>query len=50
MDMPERGALTLVRLIGTLLIPVTLLEVGLTVADAYAPQHPHPVPVLTVQL
>jgi hypothetical protein len=46
----ERGALKLARLIGTLLIVVSLLEVMLTVADAYAVRHPHPVPVGTVVL
>ena len=46
----ERGALNLARLIGTLLLVVSLLEVVLTIADAYAPRHPHPVSVITVIL
>ena len=46
----DNGALKLARLIGTLLVVISLLEVMLTVADAYAPRHPHPVPVVTVIL
>ena len=50
MDSPERGALTLVRLIGAVMLLCSLLEVVLLVADAYAIHHPHPVPVLAVIL
>ena len=50
MDAPERGALTLVRLIGAMLIVATLLQLGLYLAKCYMPKHPVPVSTLTVIL
>jgi hypothetical protein len=48
MDAPERGALTLVRLIGVMLVVATLLELGLYFAECHAPKHPRPVELLPV--
>jgi hypothetical protein len=39
MDAPERGALTLVRLIGAVLIVASLLELGLYWAECHMPRH-----------
>lgn len=50
MDAPERGALTLVRLIGALLIVATILELGLYWAKCWSPRHPTPVEVIPVSL
>ena len=50
MDSPERGALTLVRLIGVLTIVLSLLELGLYLANCYVPRHPVPVRPLAVVL
>jgi hypothetical protein len=49
MDAPQRGALTLVRLIAGVLIVWSLLELGLYWAECSNPRHPlpmHAVPVL----
>jgi hypothetical protein len=49
MDAPERGALTLVRLIGVMLVVATIFELGLYLAKCYMPNHRmpvEPVPVL----
>jgi hypothetical protein len=43
MEAPERGALTLVRLIGVLFIVGAILELGLYFAECHAPKHPRPV-------
>jgi len=50
MDAPERGALTLVRLIGVMFLVAALLEVGLYLAECRAPRNPRPVEVLPVLL
>jgi hypothetical protein len=43
MDAPERGALTLVRLIGALCVVATILELGLYWARCSIPSHRVPV-------
>lgn len=48
MDAPERGALTLVRLIGVTLIVATILELGLYWAMCHNPKNPVPMEVLPV--
>jgi hypothetical protein len=48
MDAPERGALTLVRLVGVMLVVTTILELGLYFAECHAPKHPRPVEALPV--
>ena len=50
MDAPERGALTLVRLIGVMLMVSTLLELGLYWAKCSMPSHRVPVEVVPVLL
>jgi len=50
MDAPERGALTLVRLVGVILIVWTILDLGLYWAKCSNPQHPMPVQVVPVLL
>lgn len=50
MDAPERGALTLVRLIGVVLIVWTILDLGLYWAKCANPKHPMPVEVIPVLL
>ena len=50
MDAPARGALTLVRLIGVLLVVASLLELGLYWAKCANPRHPVPVEVLPVAI
>ena len=50
MDTPERGALTLVRLIGVVLIVWTILDLGLYWAKCANPKHPMPVEVIPVLL
>ena len=50
MDAPERGALTLVRLIGVMWLVAVLLEVGLYLAECHAPKHPRPVELAPVLL
>ena len=50
MDSPERGALTLVRLLGALLLVLSFLELGLYLAKCYIPRHPVPVQPLAVAL
>jgi hypothetical protein len=48
MDAPERGALTLVRLIGVMLVVGAILELGLYYAECHAPKHPQPVELMPV--
>ncbi len=43
MDAPERGALTLVRLIGVMFLVAALLEVGLYLAECHVPKPQRPV-------
>ena len=50
MDAPERGALTLVRLIGVILILWTVFDLGLYWAMCANPRHPVPVEVIPVVL
>jgi hypothetical protein len=50
MDAPERGALTLVRLIGVMLVVATVLELGLYLASCYVPKPPLPVQMAPVLL
>ena len=50
MDSSERGALTLVRLIGALFILWTILEIGLYLAKCWNPKHPEPVEAIPVLL
>lgn len=50
MDAPQRGALTLIRLIGALLIVATILELGLYWAMCANPQNPQPVRVIPILL
>jgi hypothetical protein len=40
MDAPERGALKLVWCVAVSLIVISILEIGLYVAQCYEPQHP----------
>ena len=49
MEAPERGALTLVRLIGVIFLVAALLEVGLYLAECHVHKPPlpaEPMPVL----
>jgi hypothetical protein len=50
MDEPKRGALTLVRLIGVLLVVWTLLELALYWAECSNPKQPAPVQMVPVLL
>jgi uncharacterized metal-binding protein len=50
MDAPQRGALTLVRLIGVLLVIATLFELGLYWAECSIPKHPVPMQPLPIVL
>jgi len=50
MDAPERGGLTLVRLIGVMLVVATLLELGLYWAKCSIPEHKTPVELIPVLL
>jgi hypothetical protein len=50
MDAPQRGALTLVRLISVLLVIWTLLELGLYWAECSNPKHPVPMQAVPVLL
>jgi hypothetical protein len=50
MDAPERGALTLVRIVGAMLVVVTVLELGLYLAECYNPRQPRPVQALSLVL
>ena len=50
MEEPERGALTLVRLIGVLLIVGAILELGLYFAECHEPKHPRPMELMPVLL
>jgi hypothetical protein len=50
MEAPERGALTLVRLIGVMLLVITVLELGLYLAECFNPRHPQPMQVMPVVL
>lgn len=50
MDAPERGALTLVRLIGVMLVVATILQLGLYLAKCYTPNHRAPVELFPVLL
>jgi hypothetical protein len=48
MEAPERGGLTLVRLVGVMLIVATILEMGLYLAKCFIPGHHLPVEVISV--
>ena len=48
MDAPERGALTLTRLIGVLFVVTGILELGLYWAKCSIPAHPAPVRLVPV--
>jgi len=50
MEAPERGALTLVRLVAVLLVVASMLELGLYWAECRNPKHPVPVTVVPVVL
>jgi hypothetical protein len=50
MDAPERGGLTLVRLIGVMLVVATILELGLYWAKCSIPEHKVPMEVIPVLL
>ena len=50
MEAPERGALTLVRLIGVMLVVATLLELGLYWAKCSIPDHKVPMELIPVLL
>ena len=50
METPERGALTLVRLIGVILVVWTILDLGLYWALCHNPKNPAPVEVVPVLL
>jgi hypothetical protein len=48
MDTPDRGALTLTRLIGVLFVVASILELGLYWAKCSMPAHREPVQVFPV--
>ena len=48
MESPERGALTLVRLVSVLLVVASILELGLYWAECSEPTHRVPVRVVPV--
>ena len=48
MEAPERGGLTLVRLIGVTLVVATILELGLYWAKCSIPDHKVPVELIPV--
>jgi hypothetical protein len=50
MDAPERGGLTLVRLVGVMLVVATILELGLYWAKCSLPAHRVPVELIPVLL
>ena len=50
MDAPERGGLTLVRLIGVMLVVASILELGLYWAKCSIPEHKVPVEPIPVVL
>ena len=50
MEAPERGGLTLVRLIGVMLVVATILELGLYWAKCSIPEHKVPMEVIPVLL
>ena len=50
MDAPDRGALTLVRLVGVLFVVASVLELGLYWAKCANPRHPVPVEVIPCAL
>lgn len=50
MDAPERGGLTLVRLVGVMLIVATVLELGLYLAKCLNPNHRLPIEVIAILL
>lgn len=50
MDAPERGALTLVRLIGVMLVVWTIFDLGLYWAKCASPKNPVPMEVVPVVL
>ena len=50
MDAPERGALTLVRLVGVLFVVASVLELGLYWAKCANPRHPVPVEAIPCAL
>jgi hypothetical protein len=47
---PERGALTLVRVIGVILVVWAILDLGLYWFQCHSPRNPAPVQVITVLL
>ncbi len=50
METPERGALTLVRLIGAVFLLWTVFDLGLYLAKCWNPKHPVPVETVTILL
>ena len=50
MEAPERGGLTLVRLVGVMFIVATILELGLYLAKCLIPNHRVPIEVVPVLL
>ncbi len=50
MDAPERGALTLVRLVGVMLVVATILDLGLYWAKCSMPSHPVPMEAIPIIL
>ena len=50
MDAPERGALTLVRLIGVVFVFASIFELGLYWAKCANPRHPLPVEAIPCAL
>jgi hypothetical protein len=50
MDAPERGGLTLVRLIGVMLVVASILELGLYWAKCSVPGHQVPMELIPVLL
>jgi len=48
MDAPERGGLTLVRLVGVMLVVATILELGLYWAKCSLPNHKAPLELVPV--
>ena len=48
MDAPERGALTLVRLVGVMLVVATILELGLYWAECSMPRHRVPMQLIPI--
>jgi len=50
MESPERGALTLVRLVGVILVIVAALDLGLYWFKCHSPKNPQPVEIIPLIL